>query len=234
MRLRSGSIEGRVAFEEVTFRYFGGGEPVLADVDFDIQPGQTVALLGATGSGKSTIINLIPRFYDPSAGQVLIDGQDVREVQLESLRSQIGIVLQDTTLFSGTIRDNIAFGRPEASLEDVIEAAKAAAAHDFILSFPEGYDTPGRRTRHDGQRRAEAAHRHRPRPADGPAHPDPGRLDQQCGRGDRGGDPEGAGAADAGADELRHRPAHQHRPYRRPGPGARSAAGSPPAAPTTS
>ena len=136
-----GSIEGRVAFEQVTFRYFGGGEPVLADVDFDIQPGQTVALLGATGSGKSTIINLIPRFYDPSAGKVLIDGQDVREVQLESLRSQIGIVLQDTTLFSGTIRDNIAFGRPEASLEDVVEAAKAAAAHEFILSFPEGYDT---------------------------------------------------------------------------------------------
>jgi ATP-binding cassette subfamily B protein len=134
-------VEGRVAFENVTFRYFGGVEPVLADVDFDVQPGQTVALLGATGSGKSTIINLIPRFYDPSAGRVLVDGQDVRQVQLDSLRSQIGIVLQDTTLFSGTIRDNIAFGRPDASLEDVVEAAKAAAAHDFILSFPEGYDT---------------------------------------------------------------------------------------------
>jgi len=114
---------------------------VLADVDFDIRPGQTVALLGATGSGKSTIINLIPRFYDPSAGRVLVDGHDVRDVQLESLRSQIGIVLQDTTLFSGTIRDNIAFGRPEASLEDVIEAAQAAAADEFILGFPEGYDT---------------------------------------------------------------------------------------------
>jgi ATP-binding cassette subfamily B protein len=136
-----GSIEGRVAFEGVTFRYFGGGDPVLADVDFDIQPGQTVALLGATGSGKSTIINLIPRFYDPSAGRVLVDGHDVRDVQLDSLRSQIGIVLQDTTLFSGTIRDNIAFGRPEASLEDVVEAAKAAAAHEFITGFPEGYDT---------------------------------------------------------------------------------------------
>jgi len=136
-----GPIEGRVAFEQVTFRYFGGGEPVLADVDFDIRPGQTVALLGATGSGKSTIINLIPRFYDPSAGRVLVDGQDVRDIQLDSLRSQIGIVLQDTTLFSGTIRDNIAFGRPEANLEDVVEAARAAAAHDFILSFPEGYDT---------------------------------------------------------------------------------------------
>jgi ATP-binding cassette subfamily B protein len=134
-------VEGRVTFDKVTFRYFGGGDPVLADVDFDVQPGQTVALLGATGSGKSTIINLIPRFYDPSAGRVLVDGQDVRQVQLESLRSQIGIVLQDTTLFSGTIRDNIAFGRPDASLEEVVEAAKAAAAHDFIQSFPEGYDT---------------------------------------------------------------------------------------------
>ncbi|MBM3121727.1 MAG: ABC transporter ATP-binding protein [Chloroflexi bacterium] len=134
-------VEGRVAFENVTFRYFGGAEPVLADVDFDVRPGQTVALLGATGSGKSTIINLIPRFYDPSAGRVLVDGQDVRQVQLDSLRSQIGIVLQDTTLFSGTIRDNIAFGRPDASLEQVVEAAKAAAAHEFILSFPEGYDT---------------------------------------------------------------------------------------------
>ena len=136
-----GRVAGRVAFEKVTFRYFGGGEPVLSDVDFEVEPGQTVALLGATGSGKSTIINLIPRFYDASAGRVLVDGHDVRDVQLDSLRSQIGIVLQDTTLFSGTIRDNIAFGRPEASLDEVVEAAKAAAAHEFILSFPEGYDT---------------------------------------------------------------------------------------------
>jgi ATP-binding cassette subfamily B protein len=101
-----------------------------------------VALLGSTGSGKTTIINLLPRFYDATEGQVLIDGYDVRDVTLSSLRSQIGIVLQETTLFSGTIRDNIAFGRPEATLENVIAAAEAAAAHDFIMSFPEGYDTP--------------------------------------------------------------------------------------------
>ena len=106
------------------------------------QAGQTVALLGATGSGKSSIINLIPRFYDVTSGGVTIDGHDVRDVKLDSLRSQIGIVLQDTTLFTGTIRDNIAFGRPDASLDDVIAAAKAAAAHDFILEFVEGYDTP--------------------------------------------------------------------------------------------
>jgi ATP-binding cassette subfamily B protein len=135
-------VIGRVQFDHVTFRYFGSGDPVLRDVSFTAEPGQTVALLGATGSGKTTIINLIPRFYDATAGDVCIDGQDVRDVTLDSLRSAIGIVLQDTTLFSGTIRDNIAFGRPDASMDEVITAAKAAAAHDFIMSFPLGYDTP--------------------------------------------------------------------------------------------
>jgi ATP-binding cassette subfamily B protein len=135
-------VEGKVRFENVTFRYFGGGEPVLKDVDFEAQSGQTIALLGATGSGKSTIINLLPRFYDPTEGRITIDGYDLRDVTLESLRSQIGIVLQETTLFTGSIRDNIAFGRPDASMEDITAAAKAAAAHEFILSFPQGYDTP--------------------------------------------------------------------------------------------
>ena len=134
-------VTGHVVFEDVTFRYFGSGEPVLKGVSFEALPGQTIALLGATGSGKSTIINLIPRFYDVTSGAVRIDGYDVRDVSLDSLRAQIGIVLQDTTLFSGTIRDNIAFGRPEASLDEVIAAAQAAAAHDFIMSFPDGYDT---------------------------------------------------------------------------------------------
>jgi ATP-binding cassette subfamily B protein len=136
------SIQGHVEFKNVTFRYFGGSTPVLNNVSFDAQPGQTIALLGATGSGKTTIINLIPRFYDVSEGSVLIDDHDVRDVTLDSLRSQIGIVLQETNLFSGTIRDNIAFGRPDATMEQVIDAAKAAAAHDFITSFPQGYDTP--------------------------------------------------------------------------------------------
>ena len=135
-------LQGRVEFKNVTFRYFDSSAPVLDDVSFVAEPGQTVALLGATGSGKSTIINLIPRFYDASAGAVLIDGHDVRDVTLDSLRSQIGIVLQETNLFSGTIRDNIAFGQPDATLEAVQAAAKAASAHDFILSFPQGYDTP--------------------------------------------------------------------------------------------
>ncbi len=134
-------IQGRVTFDDVTFRYYPGGEPVLSHVSFEAQPGQTVALLGATGSGKTTIINLIPRFYDVSEGAVLVDGYDVRDVKIASLRRQIGIVLQETTLFSGTIKDNIAFGRPDASMEEIIAAAKAAAAHDFIMSFPDGYDT---------------------------------------------------------------------------------------------
>lgn len=135
-------IEGQVAFDHVTFRYFGSTEPVLNDVSFRAEPGQTVAILGATGSGKSSIINLIPRFYDVTAGRVLIDGTDVRDVTIDSLRRQIGIVLQETNLFTGTIRDNIAFGRPGATDDEVIAAAKAAAAHDFIMSFPDGYDTP--------------------------------------------------------------------------------------------
>ncbi len=135
------AVQGHVEFRDVSFRYFGSGDPVLQDVSFDAQPGQTVALLGATGSGKTTIINLIPRFYDVSDGAVLIDGTDVRDITLDSLRSQIGIVLQETNLFNGTIRDNIAFGRPEATIAEVTDAAKAAAAHDFITSFPDGYDT---------------------------------------------------------------------------------------------
>lgn len=134
-------VQGNVVFESVTFRYFGGGNPALKDVSFSARPGETIALLGATGSGKSTIINLIPRFYDASEGRVLIDGYDVRDVTLDSLRQQIGIVLQDTTLFSGTIRENIAFGRPEASQEEVEEAARAAQAHEFILDFADGYET---------------------------------------------------------------------------------------------
>ncbi|MCH8341753.1 MAG: ABC transporter ATP-binding protein [Chloroflexi bacterium] len=134
-------IEGRVAFEAVSFRYFGTEAPVLNQVSFVAEPGQTIALLGMTGSGKSTLINLIPRFYDPTEGRVLIDGHDLGTVKLDSLREQIGIVLQETTLFAGTIRDNIAFGRSDASLEQVTAAASAAAAHEFILEFPQGYET---------------------------------------------------------------------------------------------
>ncbi len=136
------SIQGTLAFEDVTFRYFDSGEPVLSHISFVAQPGQTVALLGATGSGKSTVINLIPRFYDVSEGKLTIDGTDVRDVTLDSLRRQIGIVLQETNLFTGSVRDNIAFGRPEATDAEVEAAARSAAAHDFIMTFPDGYNTP--------------------------------------------------------------------------------------------
>jgi ATP-binding cassette subfamily B multidrug efflux pump len=134
-------VEGHVQFENVTFRYFGSGEAVLKNVSLDAKPGDTIALLGATGSGKTTIINLLPRFYDPSEGKITIDGHDLRDVTLDSLRAQIGIVLQETTLFTGSIRDNIAFGKSDATMDQVMNAAKAAAAHDFIMTFPDGYDT---------------------------------------------------------------------------------------------
>jgi ATP-binding cassette subfamily B protein len=135
------AVHGNVKFENVTFRYFGGGDPVLNNVSFEAKPGETIALLGATGSGKTTIINLLPRFYDPSEGRITIDGYELRDVTLDSLRSQIGIVLQETTLFGGTIRENIAFGKPDASQAEIESAAKASAAHDFIISFPDGYNT---------------------------------------------------------------------------------------------
>jgi ATP-binding cassette subfamily B multidrug efflux pump len=135
-----GQIKGAVSFENVTFSYIGSGT-VLRDVSFDVAPGQVVALLGPTGSGKSTIINLIPRFYDVTEGTIKIDGVDIRTVTIESLRKQIGIVLQETTLFGSTVRENITFGRPGATQAQIEGAAKAAAAHDFIMSFPNGYDT---------------------------------------------------------------------------------------------
>ena len=133
---------GRVVFEDVTFNYEGNhGDPVLRGVSFVAEPGQTVALLGTTGAGKSSLVHLIPRFYDVISGGITIDGQDVRDLDQASLRRTIGIALQETVLFSGSIRDNIRYGRPEAPDEEVIAAAKAAQAHDFILSLPEGYDT---------------------------------------------------------------------------------------------
>ncbi len=134
-------IEGRVEFDHVYFRYPGSDRDVLQDITFRVEPGEIVAILGETGSGKSTIVNLIPRFYDVTAGAVRIDGYDVRDVTLDSLRRQIGIVLQEPTLFSGTIRENIAYGKPDATMEEIVAAAKAAQAHDFIVQLPQGYDT---------------------------------------------------------------------------------------------
>lgn len=133
---------GRIAFENVTFGYDGNGaEPVLAGVSFVAEPGETVAVLGATGSGKSTLIHLIPRFYDVTGGRITFDGVDVRELDLHALRAQIGIALQEAVLFGGTVRDNIRYGRANASADEVLAAARAAQAHEFIQELPQGYDT---------------------------------------------------------------------------------------------
>ncbi|MBD2072470.1 ABC transporter ATP-binding protein [Phormidium sp. FACHB-592] len=132
---------GRITFENVSFRYPGATTEALKGVSFETRPNELIAVLGMTASGKSTIMNLIPRFYDATAGAIRIDGHDVRDFTLKSLRSRIGIVFQETTLFSGTLRENIAYAKPDASLEQVIEVAKAAQMHDFILGLPEGYET---------------------------------------------------------------------------------------------
>jgi ATP-binding cassette subfamily B multidrug efflux pump len=131
----------RVDFDDVSFRYPGSARDILAGVSFTAMPGQTVAVLGTTGSGKSTLVNLIPRFYDVTGGAVRVDGTDVRDVTLSSLRSQIGIVLQETRLFSGTVRDNVAFGKPDATDEEIVAAAEAAQAGEFIRGLSDGYDT---------------------------------------------------------------------------------------------
>ena len=132
--------DGRVRYEHVLFEY-AKGRPVLQEIDLELEPGKTVALIGHTGSGKTTLAALVPRFYDVAQGRLTIDGVDVREIKLQALRREIGIVSQDPFLFSATVRENIGFGRPDATDEDVRRAAELAQAHEFIERLPKGYDT---------------------------------------------------------------------------------------------
>jgi ABC-type multidrug transport system fused ATPase/permease subunit len=134
-----GALSGDVEFDRVSFAY--GKDVVLDDVSFRIKPGETLAIVGETGAGKSTVVKLLSRFYDPTRGKVSIDGQDLRDVRGSSLRQHMGVVLQDTFLFTGTIKDNIRYGRPDATDEEIITAARTVGANDFIRRFPEGYET---------------------------------------------------------------------------------------------
>ena len=135
------NVKGRVCYEDVSFHYSDDDTPVLSHVSFEIPSGKSIALVGPSGSGKTTICSLLPRFYDVTGGRITVDGKDVRSLTLKSLRSQIGMVQQDVYLFCGTIRDNIAYGRPGASQQEIEDAAKRANIHDFIISLPDGYDT---------------------------------------------------------------------------------------------
>ena len=218
--------EGRVRFENVSFAYSREvmkslSRSVLKEVSFEALPNQVVALLGPTGSGKTSIVNLIPRFYDPTAGRITIDGQDILQVTVASLRAQIGMVLQETTLFAASVRENITFGQPEATQEEVENAARMAQADEFIQRMPQGYDTEvGERgiTLSGGQKQRLAIAR--------ALLTDPRILilddaTSSVDSRDRASDPDGTGKGDAEPHHLRHRPPPEHGPARRPDPGAR-------------
>ena len=160
--------------------------PVLSDDQFQREPGTSVALVGHTGAGKSTAMTLLQRLWDPTSGRITIDGQDLRDVTLDSLRATIGVVFQESMLFNRSIRDNLLIGRPEATDEEIEQACRMADAHEFIIRQPHGYDTHDRRARRYPIGWPAAAPGDRPGAAEGPADPDPRRGDQCAGCGDRG------------------------------------------------
>ena len=136
-----GAVDGEIEFKDVSFSYVKGEKEILNHLNLHIKKGGNVALVGPSGGGKTTLCNLIPRFYEAESGEILLDGKNIRDITLRSLRSNIGVVAQDVYLFSGTIRDNIIYGKADATEEEIIEAAKKAGAHEFISSLPNGYDT---------------------------------------------------------------------------------------------
>ena len=220
-------FEGRVDFEHVSFSYTPD-QPVLEDLSFTIEPGQVAAFVGETGGGKTSIVNLIARFYDPTSGMVKIDGTDIRGFTLKSLRDQISFVLQDTLLFRAPVWQNIAYGRPEARRAEIVRAAEQANADEFIREMPGGLRRDGRRARCLAVRRTAPAHRHRARNGPQRADPDPRRADVRPRRADREGDHGSARAPDEGQDVHRHRAPPGHHPARRrdlrdEGPPARGA-----------
>jgi ATP-binding cassette subfamily B protein len=135
------NVKGDITFENVAFQYEGTLAPVFCNIDLDVQAGDYMALVGSSGVGKTTLCSLIPRFYDVTSGVIKIDGQDIRNVTMRSLRNSIGIVQQDVYLFAGSVADNIRYGKPDATMEEIVEAAKNANAHEFIMELPDGYDT---------------------------------------------------------------------------------------------
>ena len=210
-----GRIRGEIDFEDVTFAY-GDRRPALGDVDLHVPPGQTVALVGATGAGKSTFAKLVARFYDPTEGRVLVDGHDLRDVAVRSLRSQMGVVPQEAFLFSGTIGENIAFGRPDATAAEIEAAARAVHAHDFIAALARRLRHADRRARHPALGRPAPARRLRARPDRRPADPRARRGDRERRHPHRGPD-RGRPAPPAGRPHRdRHRPPPVDHPHRRP------------------
>ncbi len=214
-------VHGEVSFENVHFSYSANTDkPLLRGIDLHVRPGENIALVGPSGAGKSTLMALLCRFYDPTLGSIRIDGQDLRGLKQLSLRRNIGVVLQDALLFNESVRNNIAYGRPDASMDDIIAAAKAAHAHDFILAPAAGLRHAGGRAWQPALRGRAPARGHRPRAAEGPAHPHPRRAHERAGRRERGAGAGGPGPADEGPHHLRHRPPPLHGGGRGPHPGA--------------
>ncbi len=210
------AIQGKVDFNDVVFRYEDDGRNILNLVDFHVTPGKTIALVGPTGAGKTTIVSLLSRFTTCRKVRSTIDGHDVRDVTLESSRRQMGVMLQDTFIFSGNVRDNIRYGKLDATDEEIEAAAKAVHAHEFIMELPDGYDTTVEERGLDPVRRAAPAHRVRACAARRPAHPDSGRGDLEHRHPHRGGVAGRLAASAQGSHELHHRPPAVHHRERGP------------------